>query len=106
MEGRILFDGARTDDRRGGPGSAQKERARVLSSLEFKGLLKDILGLPIRLYGHRDLLPFSSELAHLYRLTIYDSLFLALADIHRSPLLTADEKLGRVAQRMGLALDS
>ncbi len=84
----------------------KKRRARLLSSLEFKELLKDILGLPIRLYGHRDLLPFSSELAHVYHLTIYDSLFLALANIHRAPLLTADEKLGQVAQRMGLVLDS
>ncbi|MBK8575766.1 MAG: type II toxin-antitoxin system VapC family toxin [Elusimicrobia bacterium] len=83
----------------------KKKAARLLSPSEFKGLLNDILELPIRLYGHRDLLRLSSDIAHRHHLTIYDSLFLALAEIHRAPLFTADDKLGRAAHQMGLTLE-
>lgn len=80
-----------------------KKRAEgVVSDEETEALLDSILALPLRLFSHRDLLPVACDLAAEINLTVYDALFLALAQRHNAALFTADEKLGRAAKKLNL----
>lgn len=80
-----------------------KKRAQnVISDAETEALLDRILALPIRLFSHRALLPVACDLAVEINLTVYDALFLALAQRHNAVLFTADEKLGYAAQKLNL----
>ncbi len=42
------------------------------------------------------------ELAHASRLTVYDALFVAVAESYDAVLITADGKLARKARELGL----
>ena len=48
---------------------------------------------PIQIIYSNQLMPVAFEIAHDYDRTVYDSLYLALARIKESPLVTADEHL-------------
>jgi predicted nucleic acid-binding protein len=71
----------------------KKERAGYLSADESDAIRAEILGLPIDFSGHRDLLDIAVPIARDRDLTVYDALFLALADERRAELITADEAL-------------
>ena len=58
--------------------------------------------LPIRLFKHKPIIQHSVELALEHKLTVYDALFLALAEGKNSTLITADRLLQRAAKKMGL----
>jgi predicted nucleic acid-binding protein len=73
-------------------------RRRVLTGLVSKtrGLiaLDDYLALPIDRYPHTNLLPRAFELRD--NATIYDAIYLALAEVLEAVLLTRDSRLARV----------
>jgi predicted nucleic acid-binding protein len=75
----------------------KKERSGYLSSQECDEVLDELLGLPIELAGHRDLLARAVEISRERELTVYDALFLALAERHTAELITADRTLARMA---------
>jgi predicted nucleic acid-binding protein len=52
---------------------------------------------PAELTGNQLLLPAALELALDLKLTLYDSLYLALAIVKKAQLVTADKKLARLA---------
>ena len=56
--------------------------------------LQDYLALPIERYPHTNLLPRAFELRD--NATMYDALYLALAEILEAILLTRDKRLARV----------
>jgi predicted nucleic acid-binding protein len=67
-------------------GKVSEERARIA--------LDDHLALPILRYGHQALLPRAFALRD--NATIYDALYLALAEALEAPLLTRDTRLARI----------
>lgn len=71
----------------------KKERAAHLSAAESDAIRAEILDLPIEYVGHRDLLEAAVPVARDRGLTVYDALFLALADQRRAQLITADDEL-------------
>lgn len=71
----------------------KKEQAGYLNSSEVNEILLSILELPIEIVGHYDLLPDAMLLARRHSLTIYESLFLALARKKRARLITSDQRL-------------
>jgi len=73
----------------------KKERARKLDSGVTAEILDAILDLPLKLVGHRDLLPDALALARRHKVTVYDALFIALALRHKADLVTADADLGK-----------
>jgi predicted nucleic acid-binding protein len=64
-------------------GKLDRDRARIA--------LGGLIGLPIRRYPHRHLLPRVWELRH--ALTAYDAVYVALAEVLDAPLLTRDRRL-------------
>ena len=80
----------------------KKHREGILSREEMEELLECILSLPIKLFGHRALIRRASALAREENLTVYDSLFLSLAEAKNGRLITADRALVRTAEKLEL----
>jgi predicted nucleic acid-binding protein len=110
-------DGAEDAIRRVGQGSAailvpelalaeagqvllKKVAARVLKPEEARELLLDILALPLQLFSHKPLLPRAFELAGAHGVTVYDALFLSLAEKYEAILVTADDEMRKTARKM------
>jgi predicted nucleic acid-binding protein len=81
----------------------KKREKGLLSPAEWKDVSRDILALPVKYFGHRDILPRAAQIARAHGLTVYDALFLSLAEAKNAPLVTADHALGKAASAMGLA---
>jgi predicted nucleic acid-binding protein len=81
----------------------RKRRRGELSEQEMREILQAIQTLPIRLCEHGPLLLPACALAETHGLSVYDALYLALAEQHGARLVTSDEALEAVARRIGLA---
>ncbi|MFO7876821.1 MAG: type II toxin-antitoxin system VapC family toxin [Desulfovermiculus sp.] len=73
-------------------------RSGILTSEEGKAIFQDIINMPVRLVGHKDLAKHSLDLAEKHNLTVYDSLFIALALEQGGVLFTADQKMLETAK--------
>jgi predicted nucleic acid-binding protein len=71
----------------------KKEQGGLLSADEARGILEEILTLPLQVVGHADLISSAASLARRLALTVYDALFLALALERGAPLFTGDQTL-------------
>lgn len=80
----------------------KKTAARVLEPEEARELLHDFLALPLQLFSHKPLLPRAFELAETHGVTVYDALFLALAEKYEAIFVTADTDLLKVARALSL----
>ena len=80
----------------------KKQISGELSKSESDQLFSDILSLPIRLFSHRPILLRAFELARVYKSTVYDTLYLALAEEHGAVVFTGDRKLLSIAERLQL----
>ena len=80
----------------------KKQLTGELSKSESDQLLSDILSVPIRLYPHRPILPRAFDLVRAHNLTVYDTLYLALAEEHGAVIFTGDRKLLTIAERLKL----
>lgn len=80
----------------------KKQKAKELSGAESQQLLAAIISLPIRLFPHRSLLRRAFELAIARNLSVYDTLYLALAEEHGAVVFTADRKLSKIASQLRL----
>jgi len=67
-------------------------------------LILDLCELPFTIGAIRDLLPRALEIGILHELTIYDSLYLALAEIVKVELITLDKSQAKAAQSLGVPL--
>lgn len=81
----------------------RKRRRGELSSQELRELLEAVGSLPIRSCEHAPLIPSACTLAETHGLSVYDALYLALAERHGARLITCDEALDEVARGIGLA---
>ncbi len=80
----------------------KKKKAGIITQEEMGELLDCIISLPIRLFRHKPIIQRSSELALEHNITVYDALFLVLADVNNARLITADHLLERTAKKLGL----
>ena len=55
-------------------------------------MLADVQGLPVTMFAHRPLLPAALDLAISLNETVYDCLYLALAEARNSIVVTADRR--------------
>jgi predicted nucleic acid-binding protein len=80
----------------------KKHRQRLLSANEATTILDHLLLLPIKYMPHAPLLVRATALAQMVKLTVYDALFLALAERYSARLITADETLRAAAHKCHL----
>lgn len=81
---------------------SKKRKSGELGDQESEDFFADLLAVPIRLFAHRPIAVRAFEIAQEHDLTVYDTLYLALAEEHGAVLFSADEKMMSVAERMGL----
>ena len=80
----------------------KKRKTDELTVTESDQLLTRIIELPVRLFPHRPLIPRAFELAMDRNLSVYDTLYLALAEEHGAVVFSADLKLQKIAAQMRL----
>jgi len=78
------------------------ERAGILDAARAEAALSDFADLPLERYSHRLLLPRAWELRA--NLTIYDAVYIALAELLEAPLLTGDAALAFTQHRARIEL--
>jgi len=82
----------------------KKQKSGELTGNEGDQLLSDLLSVPIRLFPHRTVLLRAFEMARKYNLTVYDTLYLALAEEHGAVIFSADNQLLKIADHLQLQL--
>lgn len=78
------------------------ERARLIDAARAEAALRDLADLPLERYAHALLLPRAWELRE--NLTIYDAVYVALAELLAAPLLTGDASLAAAKHRATIEL--
>jgi predicted nucleic acid-binding protein len=81
----------------------RKRRRGELSEPELNELLQAVLAMPIRYCEHETLLLPACGLAETYGLSVYDAIYLALAEQQGAQVMTCDDALDKVARSIGLA---
>lgn len=76
-------------------------RRTLLTREEAKGLLTDLLRLPLRPSPAAELVSASMDVAMEQSLSVYDACYLALALRHGAALITTDEQLAKAADSLG-----
>ena len=73
----------------------KKWKQKVVNAQEAQDLLKAILDCPFRILSHREYIVPALAIAQANNLTVYDSLFLAIALRYKAELITVDDILLR-----------
>ncbi|RKY25610.1 MAG: hypothetical protein DRP83_06030 [Planctomycetota bacterium] len=81
----------------------RKKLRGELAGDEAEALLEEIIQLPLRRAGHVEILPRAMELADAEGLSVYDALFLSLAELREGVVFTADQQLAEASRKLGLA---
>ncbi len=71
----------------------KKQRLKELTHSEAEEITDAILSLPLKIEASNSLLPLAVDLAIAYGMTVYDALYLSLAKVYETTLMTADRKL-------------
>lgn len=80
----------------------RKHKTGELSEDEADQILTEIMSLPMRLFPHRSIIIRALELAREHDTTVYDCLYLALAEEQGAFIFSADQKLLKIAIRLHL----
>jgi len=79
----------------------RKRHDGLLSHEDVRALLEHIQSLPLRLVPHGEIISRACKMSFDLKLTVYDALFLALAEQHDGTLITADQQLKSAAESLG-----
>lgn len=71
---------------------------------EAEFLLRELLELPFIIASIDDALPRALQMGLAYKLAIYDSVYIALAEYYKFPLITADAKQETAARTVGVTI--
>ena len=74
----------------------KKQRLKELTPSEVEEITDAILSLPLKIEASESLLPLAVDIAIAYGITVYDALYLSLARVYETTLITADRKLVEV----------
>jgi|SRR3989338_118387 len=71
----------------------EKTRRKMFGFEDAHDAMKDIRELPLQGHLHESLEDVAYDHACAYDITVYDALYVSLAEIYGAPLVTADDKL-------------
>lgn len=84
----------------------KKIRMGELTETEGEELLQDLLAMPIRLLPHAAFMENALEVALQNSLTVYDALYLAVANQQNASIFSSDEQMVKVAKSLQLQIGS
>jgi len=71
----------------------KKQRLKELTHSEVEEISDAILWLPLKIERSKALLTVAVDIAIAYRITVYDALYLSLAKVYETTMITADRRL-------------
>ena len=80
----------------------KKQRLRELTRSEVEEIADAILSLPLKIEASRSLLPLAVDIAIAYGITVYDALYLSLAKVYETTVITSDRRLVDVLAKTDL----
>jgi predicted nucleic acid-binding protein len=80
----------------------KKQRLKELTRSEVEEITDAVLSLPLKIEASKFLLPLAVDIAIAYGITVYHALYLSLAKVYETTLMTADRKLCGTLSRTDL----
>jgi predicted nucleic acid-binding protein len=80
----------------------RKYRLKELSASEVKEILESVISLPIKIEPSKPFIPLAVELSVMYNVSVYDAIYVSLAKIYETRLLTSDKKIVKVIEKTPL----
>ena len=77
----------------------KKHRRKELTRSEAEEIVDAIVSLPLEIEKSKALLPFAVDLGLAYGITVYDAIYVSLAKVHETILVTADKKLVEIMRK-------
>ncbi len=74
----------------------KKHRMKELTPSEAKEITDAIVSLPLEIVASKTLMPLAVDVGLAYGITVYDAIYVSMAKIHETILVTADRKLVEV----------
>jgi predicted nucleic acid-binding protein len=71
----------------------EKHRMKELIRSEAEEIVDAIVSLPLEIETSKALLPFALDWGLAYGITVYDAIYVSLAKVHETILVTGDKKL-------------
>ena len=78
----------------------KKENKGYINSQEANDILENCKNLPVTYVSHKTLLPRARAIAKKFNTTIYDGLFLSLAEKTKSKLISADDLMLKIENKL------
>jgi predicted nucleic acid-binding protein len=71
----------------------KKQRLKELTRPEAEEITDAILSLPLKIEASRPILPLAIDIAIACGITVYDAIYVSLAKVYETTMMTADRKL-------------
>jgi predicted nucleic acid-binding protein len=71
----------------------KKQRKKELTGSEVEEITDAIVSLPLKIEASKLLLPLAMGIGIAYRITIYDAIYISMASVYETKMMTADRKL-------------
>ena len=71
----------------------KKQRLKELTRPEAEEITDAILSLPLKIEASRPILPLAIDIAIACGITVYDAIYVSLAKVYETTMITADRKL-------------
>ena len=71
----------------------KKQRMKELTRPEVEEITDAIVSLPLNIEASKLLLPLAIDIGIAYRITVYDALYISMARVYETKMMTADRKL-------------
>jgi len=80
----------------------KKRRLKELTQFEVGKITDLAISIPLKVESSKDLFPLALGIAIAYGVTVYDALYLSMAKIYETQMITADRKLFDLIARTNL----
>ena len=71
----------------------KKGRIKELTRSEIDEITDAIISLPLKIEPSKPLLPLAMDMSVVYGITVYDAMYISLARVYETKMMTADGKL-------------
>jgi predicted nucleic acid-binding protein len=71
----------------------KKRRLKELTQSEVGKITDLIISIPLKIEASKALFPLAIDIAITYEVTVYDALYLSMAKVYETQMMTADRKL-------------